>query len=274
MQLELYLAHLHLHLAAVAMSRRCEAAEAALAFLDSLKFSCEADVTKLARAECPKCGKVVRLYCAKCVQSVVPIPQLHLGLRVLILRHPKEAAAKSSATPLSLLSRDIQVCEWPGGDFSPLSPGTWLVFPSQDAIDASSVDWSGVTGLVLVDSRWKHAKSVVDDPELKLKDLPAMKLLGAIGTVVSSVVSGCGCHRHDHLSSLEIVLCSTGGNKGTIERVDMCRCAAAEVVLISIYEYHIQACAHIWGTQTEGIHKREGTCTRTVRACIATTCNY
>jgi hypothetical protein len=45
----------------------------------------------------------------------------------------------------------------------------------QDAIDASLVDWSEVTRLVLVDSRWKHARAVVEDPKLQLKQLPAMK---------------------------------------------------------------------------------------------------
>jgi hypothetical protein len=120
------------------MSARCEAALAALTFLDTLKFSCDADATRsLLRSDCPDCGKAVRLYCTKCVQSVVPLPQpLDLGLQVLIFRHPKEAAAKSSATPLPLLSRDIEVCEWQSdncrANCSAMGPGTWLVFPSQE----------------------------------------------------------------------------------------------------------------------------------------------
>lgn len=156
----------------------CEAATAALSFLKSLKFSQAARVA--AKAECPECGKLVRLYCSNCIRSVVPTPEpLQLGLNVLILRHPKEAAAKSSATPLPLLSRDVQVEEWSKADCSAktMGPGTWLVFPSPDALDACNVDWSTVTGLVLVDSRWKHARAVVEDPRLKLKDLPAMKFL-------------------------------------------------------------------------------------------------
>ena len=44
-------------------------------------------------------------------------------------------------------------------------------------MDASVVDWQEVTQLVLVDSRWKHARQVVEDPVLKLKQLPHMKLL-------------------------------------------------------------------------------------------------
>lgn len=164
----------------------CEAATAALSFLKSLKFSQAASVA--AKAECPECGKLVRLYCSNCIRSVVPTPEpLQLGLNVLILRHPKEAAGKSSATPLPLLSRDVQVEEWSSqadcsamGPMGPMAPGTWLVFPSPDALDACNVDWSSVTQLVLVDSRWKHARAVVEDPRLKLKDLPAMKFLWPI----------------------------------------------------------------------------------------------
>ena len=117
---------------------RCEAALAALTFLDTLKFSCDT-TGSLLRSDCPDCGKAVRLYCSKCVQSVIPLPQpLDLGLQVLILRHPKEAAAKSSATPLPLLSRDIEVCEWQSNscpeNCSAMGPGTWLVFPSQEPV--------------------------------------------------------------------------------------------------------------------------------------------
>ena len=68
----------------------------------------------------------------------------------------------------------------PMDPMGPMGPGTWLVFPSPDALDACNVDWSSVTQLVLVDSRWKHARAVVEDPRLKLKDLPAMKFLWPI----------------------------------------------------------------------------------------------
>ena len=163
----------------------CERAALALSLLERLRFSVEADDVG-GRLECAECGKGARLYCSKCVRSVVKLPEpLSLGLEVLILRHPKEPAAKSSATPLSLLSPDIRVREW--GDASGeecFGPGTWLVFPSENAIDASLVDWAEVTGLVLVDSRWKHARSVVDDPKLQLRSLPAMKL-GAESSVPS-----------------------------------------------------------------------------------------
>lgn len=157
------------------LSHGCDRAAQALSFLQRLNFSAPAN---LERAECPSCRKWVRLYCARCVRSVVELPEpLSLTLQVMILRHPKEAAAKSSATPLSLLSPDIQVREWgPHCVDQTWEPGTWLAFPSEDATDASSVDWAEVTGLVLVDSRWKHAKAVVDDPKLQLRTLPAMKL--------------------------------------------------------------------------------------------------
>ena len=151
---------------------RCDSTTAAMAFLSTLKFSIDdidGDAASLedclGKGRCPGCSKWARLYCPHCVRSVVPIPEpLHLGLQVLIFRHPKEAAAKSSATPLPLLSPDVQVSEWrpPCGSQDLLflqSPGTWLVYPSESAVDVSHVKWEEVQRIVLVDSRWKHART-------------------------------------------------------------------------------------------------------------------
>ena len=145
---------------------KCTATRAAAAFLDTLELSIgsrDSFEEFLQKSLCPGCSKWVRLYCSRCLQSVVPLPEpLQLGLQVLILRHPKEAAAKSSATPLPLLSPDISVREWRPGLSKDLeflgSPGTWLVYPSEDAVDASNMRWEDVRHLVLVDSRWKHAR--------------------------------------------------------------------------------------------------------------------
>ncbi|CAJ1337100.1 unnamed protein product [Effrenium voratum] len=120
------------------------------------------------------------LYCCLCLRRLTSAPEPQdLGLPVLILRHPKETPPKSSAAPLPLLSQDITVHEWAGDTPLPCAdptPGTWLVFPRKDAADAEEVDWGSVKGLVLVDSRWKHAKAMADHPVLA--QLPAMKLGG------------------------------------------------------------------------------------------------
>ena len=141
---------------------KCEAVQTAMRFLSTLRFSIDGSFEEfLGKCLCPGCSKWVRLYCSQCVRSVVPLPEpLRLGLQVLILRHPKEPAAKSSATPLPLLSEDVRVVEWkPSLDLELLKPGTWLVYPSEDAVDAHSVPWEDVQRLVLVDSRWKHART-------------------------------------------------------------------------------------------------------------------
>lgn len=135
----------------------CDRAQSALAWLESLHFSVPAP--RDGRDKCPSCGRAVRLYCATCLHSVVPLPEpLQLPLPVLILRHPKEPAAKSSAPGLALLS---DCALRPSADA--LLPGTWLVFPTEKALEASAVDWSEVKGLVLLDSRWKHAKAMLAD---------------------------------------------------------------------------------------------------------------
>ena len=144
---------------------KCEAVQTAMRFLSTLRFSIDGSFEEfLGKCLCPGCSKWVRLYCSQCVRSVVPLPEpLRLGLQVLILRHPKEPAAKSSATPLPLLSEDVRVVEWKPSldleDLELLKPGTWLVYPSEDAVDAHSVPWEDVQRLVLVDSRWKHART-------------------------------------------------------------------------------------------------------------------
>ena len=65
---------------------------------------------------------------------------------MLILRHEKEPAVKSSCAPLPLLSADVDVPEWspadPAASEAARAPGTWLVFPRDDAVDAGMVDWS------------------------------------------------------------------------------------------------------------------------------------
>ena len=90
---------------------------------------------------------------------MVPCPEpLQLPVQVVILRHSKEPAGKSSAPGLALLSDcALRPCA------EELPPGTWLVFPTESAQDASQVDWKEVKGLVLLDSRWKHAKAMLAD---------------------------------------------------------------------------------------------------------------
>merc|ERR1712046_524441 len=110
-----------------------------------------------------------RLYCAHCCWSALPLPEpLHLGVRVHILRHPKEQLAKSSVAPLPLLSpKDILLHDWSDatrpGVSAALGTGTWILFPRDDALDATEVDWSVVTQLVFIDSRWKHVAAVASD---------------------------------------------------------------------------------------------------------------
>merc|ERR1712226_397967 len=114
---------------------------------------------------CELCQRVGRLYCARCPWTPLAVPKpLQLGVKALIISHPKEPIHKSSCGALPLLSPDdVELLEWPkdGGKGKADHPsGTWLVFPREDAVDAMDVDWTSVTKLVLIDSRWKHAKSV------------------------------------------------------------------------------------------------------------------
>jgi hypothetical protein len=109
-------------------------------------------------------------------------PPLDLGVKVLIYRHPKEPEVKSSASPLPLLSPDVSVKEWTveaaADAATGLSAGTWLVFPGEGAVDASAVEWASVSQLVLIDSRWTHARAMASAPGLL--ELPRVRLGGAV----------------------------------------------------------------------------------------------
>lgn len=89
---------------------------------------------------------------------------------------------KSSTTPLPLLTSDVRMHDWShdGASLAACvsSPGTWLVYPRDDAVDTTAVEWDRVSQLVLVESRWKHAGAIVADPALAA--LPAMRLSGEL----------------------------------------------------------------------------------------------
>jgi len=156
--------------------------------LNSLKLSPEARSVASAsmpgRMSCESCGRGVRLYCARCVWSAVPLPPpVRLGIQVHILRHPKEPAEKSSAVPLPLLAMhgEVKLHDFPMAtdDATALThePGTWLLYPSSHSVDASVVDWGTVSRLVLIDSRWQHAGAVLSQTS-GLHTLPMMHLTG------------------------------------------------------------------------------------------------
>jgi len=163
----------------------CAPARAALDFLDGLSLSPEAramaEAARDSRFQCERCGKTTRLYCSRCLCTALPLPPpMRLGVQVRIWRHPKEHPAKSSAEPLQMLAPgDVEVLEWTAAAAAaaaqePPQDGTWLVFPREDAVDTTEVDWRGVSRLVLIDSRWGHAGGMASSPGLR--ELPALRL--------------------------------------------------------------------------------------------------
>lgn len=172
---------------ATAAEARCPTKLAALGFVDSLALSDAARAAvvvaeRTLRVTCPECGRNVPFYCTRCMWTPLPLPPpLSLGVRVHIIRHKKEPASKSSAVllPKLVAEGDLALHEWSNGSSSSLAeavqqPGTWLLYPRDDAVDAASVDWSTVSQIVLIDSQWSKASAVGSDPCLAA--LPAMRL--------------------------------------------------------------------------------------------------
>lgn len=172
----------------------CPAAQLAEEVLGNLKL-CGAARSLLdlppaqLRGPCADCGREAVLFCARCIQAVVPLPPpVKLGLQVHILRHPGEPASKSSAAALPLLAPEIQSHDLAAPSATEdlcavaTTVGTWLIYPAENAIPTSSVDWSKVSGLVLIDSRWAHAGSVMREHEA-LARMPAIRLETSVRSV-------------------------------------------------------------------------------------------
>lgn len=171
-------------------TRTCPNVDTAFGYLNSLNWGIEAReayeaAEENSQFECNECGRAARLYCGRCVTTPLALPRhFQLGVNILVYRHPKESKLKSSSTPLPLLTPEVVVKEWSPESMiesaSGNQPGTWLVFPREDAVDATEVHWDEVSQLIVLDSRWGHAKAMADSP--RLRGLPSLRLGGSSAT--------------------------------------------------------------------------------------------
>uniref|UniRef100_A0A0G4IG95 tRNA-uridine aminocarboxypropyltransferase 1 n=1 Tax=Chromera velia CCMP2878 TaxID=1169474 RepID=A0A0G4IG95_9ALVE len=157
-------------------------ADESCAFIDfsSLKLtSFEPLLQRKEREKCATCGKTQKYYCYRCmapVGSTDGFPSVDLPLKVLVIRHPKEKPGKSSAIPMRILApRHVEIHDFPKIPDVDLS-STVLLFPSEDALEATKIDWRPINTLVVVDCTWNQTFGVMLDP--KLQAMRKVKLQG------------------------------------------------------------------------------------------------
>lgn len=124
-------------------------------------------------------------YCPWCVQYTLTdeekekyIPKFPEGLpfRMHIIRRPTERATKSSAIPLALLCpQHINLYSFPEIPSAIDPKSTVILFPSEDAHNADTWDWSTIKDVIAIDSTWLQTKAVL--AELP-QDIPKIKIEG------------------------------------------------------------------------------------------------
>eukprot|EP00388_Colpodella_angusta_P013724 GDKJ01034371.1.p1 GENE.GDKJ01034371.1~~GDKJ01034371.1.p1 ORF type:complete len:296 (+),score=41.88 GDKJ01034371.1:46-933(+) len=119
------------------------------------------------RYQCDRCKKMCMYYCPECVllQPGVSIPRVCCPINIHVLRHPKEKPGKSSAIPLNLLAPDTVFLHT-----LPVIPeidDSVLLFPSDDAEDAETMDWNGIKNLIIIDCTWYQVTPIMRNPVIQ-----------------------------------------------------------------------------------------------------------
>ena len=66
------------------------------------------------KVKCPLCNNTKKIFCYKCEKMLVDnelVPKVDLPVDLIVLKHPKEKAKKSSAWPVQFLSKDATIVE-------------------------------------------------------------------------------------------------------------------------------------------------------------------
>jgi DTW domain-containing protein YfiP len=159
---------------------------------------------------CPKCGDEGknnnRIYCYQCLVPVggLVLPQVRLPIKLDIIRHPGEKKTKSTAlhAPVLCGEDEVRCVEVPEidslGTFDPET--TILLFPSNDSVIISELEHlEKINRVVVVDSTWQQARSVLNVPQLK--SLRKIRLANNYQTSFWRYQ----LHGEDHLATIEAI---------------------------------------------------------------------
>eukprot|EP00397_Hematodinium_sp_SG-2012_P048168 GEMP01055075.1.p1 GENE.GEMP01055075.1~~GEMP01055075.1.p1 ORF type:complete len:282 (+),score=35.32 GEMP01055075.1:177-1022(+) len=140
-----------------------------------LRLSSFEPIADATRQQCPKCKSSRKVFCYDCCILLpgVELPSVRLPIQLDIIKHNTEKASKSSAIPLKVLSPDVSIYSFPKmPDWS--TENTVLLFPSDDAVPPSLVDWKKVRTAVVVDCTWFQCQSILAHPSVA--KLPKVKI--------------------------------------------------------------------------------------------------
>eukprot|EP00824_Muranothrix_gubernata_P007262 TRINITY_DN1930_c0_g1_i2.p1 TRINITY_DN1930_c0_g1~~TRINITY_DN1930_c0_g1_i2.p1 ORF type:complete len:398 (-),score=50.47 TRINITY_DN1930_c0_g1_i2:972-2138(-) len=136
------------------------------------------------REKCGRCGRSNLYYCPNCATAMPlahdVIPHVSLPLHVDVL-FTIEKNSKSTAIHAKVVAPDdVSILSWPNdvpdyGAEEVDDAGTYLLFPSKDALEFSQLDLTKVKKLVFVESTWQTAGKCLRDE--RVKKLPHVKLL-------------------------------------------------------------------------------------------------
>ncbi|ELR13901.1 DTW domain containing 1, putative [Acanthamoeba castellanii str. Neff] len=140
----------------------------------NLKFSANQSILD----DCERCNAMFKFYCYDCILPVGnitdQIPHVPLPVSCDILYHPTERRSKSTALHAKILSPElVSVHTFPDlPDYNP--DEVFLLYPSKDAKNIEDIDVSKMKKLVVIDSTWQKAKTILRDE--RVSKLPCVKI--------------------------------------------------------------------------------------------------
>eukprot|EP00768_Dysnectes_brevis_P007577 gnl/Dysnectes_brevis/6450_a10014_351.p1 GENE.gnl/Dysnectes_brevis/6450_a10014_351~~gnl/Dysnectes_brevis/6450_a10014_351.p1 ORF type:complete len:274 (+),score=6.92 gnl/Dysnectes_brevis/6450_a10014_351:110-823(+) len=141
----------------------------------------------ISRSQCPRCSRRCNWFCGHCillseamVSSELLLPSVSLPFTIDVHHSASEHANKSTIQSMSLLTPNIQLKTLGDTRSQIVVPehynpsNTICLFPSEDALTVSQVNWDDIQTVVVLDTSWAQTIMFKDHPVLST--LPVVRL--------------------------------------------------------------------------------------------------
>eukprot|EP00040_Diaphanoeca_grandis_P025770 m.143245 g.143245 ORF g.143245 m.143245 type:complete len:288 (-) comp30305_c0_seq1:202-1065(-) len=124
------------------------------------------------RAQCPMCKSSRMYYCYDChvlvnLQLGQDIPSVNLPIKVDVIKHANERNSKSTAVHAKLVApTHVTIHTFPEIPEFEDRDSTVLLYPCEEAVDLSEVEYRSIKRVVFVDSTWSQCGDIVSDSRL------------------------------------------------------------------------------------------------------------